>query len=296
MQRRSFRRAALALGVAWAVVAPAGANGETFSSCWVETQFNVVRGDYIDVTVCRVAGGETSEFPQGEVPSVLQPSVGTDADGACWFWTSLSTEWEILSTFSDGSAILGLTVNGFVALDTGRLPVCTSEPVEVDPPAVQAWEAITEYVHAPPEPELSPDVGAGVTGMETFAGIVVPQAWDDTLVSPGVTIDVEVTVASVEVDWGDGTADTFPPPAHDSLDGYPDGAATHVYEVKTCVDPASDPDCHPELTAYPITVAYHWAARWRSNGSAWIEVSVPPSETTVSYPVAEIVSVLTEVG
>jgi hypothetical protein len=164
----------------------------------------------------------------------------------------------------------------------------------VDPPSVQAWEAITDYVHDPPEPELSPATGAGLAGMETFAGVVVPGTWTDTIAVGGATVDVEVSVGAVDVAWGDGAVDTFPPEAHDGLIGYPDGLARHVYEVKTCRVPGRAPDCHPDLSEYPLTVRYRWFARWRLDGGPWLEVDVPPSETTVGYPVTEIVSTLTD--
>jgi hypothetical protein len=240
--------------------------------------------------------GNITEFPGDAPPGTVEPAVGTDANGVCWFWTSLATDWEILSTFSDGSAVLGIYVNGFLAVDTGQIPRCTSEPVIVDPPPVYAWEAITEYIHDPPEPELNPPIGRGLAGLETHAGVVVPGRWADTITVPGYVIDVEVSVRVLTVDWGDEAVDTFPPEAYPLLIGYPDGLARHVYEVKTCDPPAAAYDCHPTLGAYPVTISYVWAAQWRVNGSDWIVVDVPPSETTVDYPVTEAVSVLTDTG
>ncbi|HZD05459.1 MAG TPA: hypothetical protein VE173_11085 [Longimicrobiales bacterium] len=125
---------------------------------------------------------------------------------------------------------------------------------------------------------------------------MVPGPWADTITIPGYAIDVEVTVAAVGIDWGDGTTDTFPPDAYPLLSGYPNGAAHHLYEVKTCRKPGSEPECHPHLAAYPITISYLWQARWRINGDAWVTVEVPPTQTTVAYPVTEAISTLTEVG
>ncbi|MGA7270558.1 MAG: hypothetical protein WB239_05740 [Acidimicrobiia bacterium] len=248
------------------------------------------------VTVCRLAGGDLREYPGGTPPSDLDPAVGTDAVGVCWFWTSRDTDWELLSTFSDGSAVLGLYINGFLALDTGQIRRCTSEPIIQDPPPLFAWDIITQYVHNPPQPELNPPIGRGLTGLETFAGITIPDPWSDSLTIPGYSIDVEVSVTAVTVEWGDGDVDTFPPQAFPLLLGYPDGAARHLYEVKTCTPPGSEPDCDPKLDAYPITVSYVWDARWRANGGPWITVNVTPSSTTVDYPVAEAISTLTSTG
>ena len=249
-----------------------------------------------EVTVCRLADGEVTEFPGDTPPGDVNPAVGTDPNGICWFWTSTDTDWELLSRFADGSAVLGIYVNGFLALDTGRIPRCTDEPVVDDPPNVYAWEAITEYVHNPPEPDMNPPIGRGLTGLDTFAGVVVPGPWTDTITIPGYAIDVEVSVAALDVDWGDEKVDTFPPDAYPLLTGYPDGIARHMYEVKTCAAPGVQNDCHPTLDSYPVTIAYIWAARWRANGGPWLNVNVPRSETTVDYPVTEAISALIAVG
>ncbi len=165
---------------------------EAYLACWVETRCDPVTGRPRQVTVCRLAGGDLREYPGSTPPSDLDPAVGTDAVGVCWFWTSRDTDWELLSTFSDGSAVLGLYINGFLALDTGQIRRCTSEPIIQDPPPLFAWDMITQYVHNPPQPELNPPIGRGLTGLETFAGITIPDPWSDSSTIPGYTIDVEV--------------------------------------------------------------------------------------------------------
>lgn len=264
-------------------------------SCWVEYRWDPLLNREIQVTVCRLVNGEIGEFPDGEPPGILHPAVGTDTSGQCWYRTSTETDWEILSTFSDGSAILGLYINGWLTLDTERIPRCTSEPEPEEPPEEVAWEAITEYIHDPPQPDLNPPVGRGLTGMETHIGVPVPGPWSDSISIPLYTIDVEVWVEALTVDWGDGTITSYPPGAFPDLTGYPDGAARHVYEVKTCDPPGRDHDCHPEHSSYPLTVSYVWGARWRTNAGVWVTVNVPPSSTGVDYPVIEAVSTLTEV-
>ncbi|HSJ35915.1 MAG TPA: hypothetical protein VLB85_12760, partial [Acidimicrobiia bacterium] len=143
---------------------------------------------------------------------------------------------------------------------------------------------------------LNPPIGLGLAGLETHAGFPVPGPWTDTISIPGYVLDVEVVVTATTVEWGDGAADTFPPEAYPQLTGYPDGLARHVYEAKTCLPAGSADDCHPDLEAYPVIISYQWGARWRANGGAWITVSVPPSTTSVDYPVTEAVSTLTETG
>lgn len=240
--------------------------------------------------------GNVSEYPGETPPGDLQPSVGNDATGMCWFWTSAASDWVILATFADGSAILGIYVESLLVLDTGQIPRCTSEPDVGDPPDEVAWDAITEYVHDPPEPDLNPPIGLGLTGMVTHAGVPVPGAWADTISIPLYTIEVEVRVDALTIDWGDGWVTDYPPDAYPSIVGYPDGIARHVYEVKTCDPPGTRPDCDPEEVAYPVTISYVWGARWRANGGSWITVDVPPSATTVAYPVTEAISTLTDAG
>ena len=222
--------------------------------------------------------------------------MGNDAEGECWFLTSSNTDWEILATFSDGSAILGIYRDDLLVFDTGRIPHCTSEPAEAPNPEEAAWDAITEYVHDPPEPDLSPPAGRGLTGLETYLGVPVPGLWSDTIAIPVYTLDIEVWVDALRVDWGDGTVTDYPPEAFTEITGYPDGIASHMYEVKTCDPPGSAPDCDRSHTAYPLTVSYLWGARWRVNGGEWTPVDVPPISTTVDYAVAEAVSTLTDTG
>lgn len=278
------------------VVIALPALGDTVVACWSEQRTDPNNGRTYHVTVCRLVDGETAEYQDGGLPDRLEPSVGNDANGQCWFLTSADTNWQILSSFSDGSAILGLYVNGVLLLDTDRIPRCTSEPETGEPPEELAWEAITEYIHDPPTPDLNPPVGRGLTGLETFVSVPVPGPWADTISIPLYTIDVEVWVNALSVDWGDGNATDYPPEAFADITGYPDGIARHVYEVKTCDPPASAPDCHPDQAAYPLTVSYVWGARWRVNGGEWTTVEVPPSSTTVDYPVTEAVSTLTDAG
>jgi hypothetical protein len=93
-----------------------------------------------------------------------------------------------------------------------------------------------------------------------------------------VTVDIEIEVSGVIVDWGDGRAQTFPAsPA--AMAGYPDGIATHIYETKGA--------------GYGLDVSYDWTARWRIIGEPWQLLDVPNTTTSLPYPVNEIVSVIT---
>lgn len=238
------------------------------------------------VTRCRIAGGEVADYASDSaVPSRLYPNAGTDLTGECWFLTSAATNWVYLSLFVDGDAILGYdptpTVPGGIALATERIPRCTSEPSPVVDPATEAWEYVTEYVHPPPTPDVNPAPGDGVTGLETYVGVPVPDVHDAQIDSSGGAIlDIHIEVSGVIVDWGDERTDNFPADSS-ALSGYPDGLAIHTYEVK-------------DETGYDLSVAYDWTARWRVDGGDWEFLDVPDTTTSVSYPVAEIVSVITD--
>jgi len=87
---------------------------------------------------------------------------------------------------------------------------------------------------------------------------------------------VEIDVDAVVVSWGDGNTSTYPAD-RTILAGYPDGSATHTYETK-------DPE------GVSLVVEYDWTARWRFVGGAWTALPVPNTETSVVYPIAEVVS------
>lgn len=257
-----------------------------FAACWVAQETVGGVGVVRTVTRCRIAGGEVVDYSSdAAVPSRLYPNAGTDLTGSCWYLTSQPTNWVYLSLFVDGDAVLGFdpdpSTPGGIALATDRIPRCTSEPNPGVDPAVEAWEYVMSYIHPPPAPEVSPPPGDGVTGMETFVSVPVPQIHEARLASgTGATLDIRIEVSGVEVEWGDGAADVFPPdPA--ALAGYPDGLARHVYETK-------------DETGYDLSVSYAWAARWRVAGGDWVFLAVPDTTTTLGYPVAEVVSVLTD--
>jgi hypothetical protein len=265
---------------------PLSASAEEFAACWVSTVFDPVFGDNTQVTRCRITGGDVVDYASDDtVPSVLYPSAGVDVTGDCWYLTSAVTNWVFLDRFGNGDAILGLdpdpSVPGGIAVATDRIPRCTAEPGVTVDPSLEAWRYVTQYVHAPPTPEVSPAPGDGVTGLETYVGVGIPPVHETSITSAtGLTLDIHIEVSGVAVDWGDQRVDRFPAD-EEALAGYPDGVAVHIYEVK-------------DLAGYPLTISYDWVARWRVNGGPWEFLTVPDTSTTLDYPVAEIVSVLTD--
>ncbi|MEX1092442.1 MAG: hypothetical protein WEF28_04720 [Acidimicrobiia bacterium] len=273
---------AFVLVAALAIASNAAAND--FIACWVTVQYNPVTFEERPVTRCRLSGGEIVDYAgDSQVPAVLSPAVGTDLLGDCWYLTSASTNWVHLNLFVNGDAILGWdpdpSVPGGIAYATDRIPRCTSEPSPASDPSGAVWDYVTAYIHPPPEPDLSPPTGNGVTGLETHAGIAIPDDHTASLVAGGLSLEVEIEVVGVVVAWGDGVADSYPADGP-ALAGYPDGIALHIYEVK------HDP-------GYTLEVSYNWTARWRVSGGSWVPLDVPDTTTALTYPVAEIVSKIT---
>ena len=279
-------RVIVALAVALVVVVGShSAVAAAFTACWVTQSVNADTGFQDTVTRCRIAGGDTVDYASdNDVPSVLYPNMGTDLTGQCWYYTSAATAYVIVALYSDGTAEMGWSTdpgNSSAIIAIGpTVPRCTSEPTPISDPSAEAWDYAMSYIHDPPLPNLNPAPGGGVTGLETFIGVPVPPDHAASLSSGANTLEVEIVVDAVVVTWGDGRVDTYPP-NEEVLAGYPDGDATHVYEVKN----ASGVD---------LVVEYDWTARWRVDGGPWTALDVPNTETLVSYPVAEIVSRLTD--
>lgn len=211
---------------------------------------------------------------------MLYPDLGTDLDGPCWYLTSIPTLYLIITRYVDGTADIGYdpdpTIPGDIIVVGPTMNRCTSEPTPAADPATDAWNYVMSYVHDPPSPDLNPRPGDGVTGLETFVGVPVPDEHLGGLTSGGTAIEVEIVVDAVVVDWGDGATSTYPPD-ETVLAGYPDGSATHSYETK-------------DADGVSLVVEYDWTARWRFVGGAWTALPVPNTETVVTYPIAEVVS------
>lgn len=274
----------LALVATFLLGLSAVAAAASFSSCWVTHEFNPLTLRYEQITRCRIAGGTTIDYASDTaVPGKLYPATGTDATGQCWFYTSAVTPYVILAQYANGDVDIGYDTDpsnpgGIVAIGP-TIPRCTSEPFPAADPLVDVWEYVTQYIHPPPLPGLSPPAGSGVTGMDTYVGVPIPGTHTATISSRGTTLDIYIEVSAVVVDWGDDTVDSYPP-NEEMLAGYPDGVVTHIYETKS--------------DGTQLAVSYDWTARWRISGGAWEYLLVPNTTTTVDYPLAEIVSDLTD--
>jgi hypothetical protein len=152
--------------------------------------------------------------------------------------------------------------------------------VPASDPTADVYRYVTQYIHNPPTPDLNPRPGEGVTGLATYVGVPVPDDHTAQLASGATTLDVFIEVSAVIVDWGDESTDSYPGTST-ALAGYPDGFATHIYEMKG-------------EAGTRISVSYDWTARWRIVGGSWEFLPVPNTTTTVDYPISEIVSVLSD--
>jgi len=279
-----LRVTARAAGVVLLMLLPLAAEAADFASCWVTTVVSPITHAERTVTRCRIAGGDAVDYASDDsVPSRLYPSMGVDLGGDCWYLTSAVTQWVYMGLYINGDATLGWMPDPdhpeAIIFGVGRVPRCTSEPGVIPDPSAEVWEYVTEYIHPPPAPYVSPSAGDGVTGLETFVGVPIPPDHATQLSAAGVSVDIEIEVSGVIVDWGDGRTETFP--ASDAaLAGYPDGIATHIYETKD--------------GGYDLTVSYDWTARWRIVGEPWELLDVPNTTTSLAYPVSEIVSVITD--
>ena len=261
---------------------PSVAQGNVFSACWVTEVFNPILIRNETVTRCRISGGSIVDYASDSaVPSQLYAQTGTDLTGQCWYYTSAATQYVILVQYANGDADIGFDAGGgggIVAIGP-TLPRCTSEPTAATDPMADVYNYVMQYIHDPPTPQLNPRSGDGVTGLDTYVGVAVPDDHSASLTSGATTLDVFIEVSAVIVSWGDGTVDSYPATST-ALAGYPDGFAAHVYETSE--------------TGLSLSVSYDWTASWRIVGGSWEFLAVPDTTTTVGYPVSEIVSVLSD--
>ena len=165
-----------------------------FSACWVTERLDPL-GRTEQITRCRISGGDIVDYASDTgVPGRLYPRPGTDLDGPCWYYSSTDANWLFAELYSDGDAILGYSAErgGGFAIVIGRVPRCTSEPTPTSNPVADVWSYVTEYIHPPPLPDLSPPGGDGVTGLETFVGVPIPDPHTARISSGGALLDLRV--------------------------------------------------------------------------------------------------------
>jgi hypothetical protein len=192
---------------------PASALAESFSACWVVQTTDPWSGKTQTVTRCRISGGSIVDYASDSaVPSQLYAQTGTDLTGQCWYYTSAVTQYVILVQYANGDADIGFDpggAGGIVAIGP-TLPRCTSEPTAATDPMADVYSYVMQYIHDPPTPQLNPRSGDGVTGLDTYVGVAVPDDHSASLTSGATTLDVFIEVSAVTVNWGDGLVDSYP--------------------------------------------------------------------------------------
>ncbi|MDP8958269.1 MAG: hypothetical protein M3N51_03505, partial [Actinomycetota bacterium] len=233
--------------------------------------------------LCHWSGGGSSQAVEATSLPPPPPGgpwlrTGTDAElGSCWYFSPYPPGLNTSDPVGHQAAL---------AIVASR-PACTGEDL-----FAQAWEVFRSFPLTAPQPTLQPPVG--ITGLDSYLSVPPPAPieWSGTLPS-GVGAQVRAEVAAVEVDWGDGTTGVLP---LEALQPYPQGSATHLYDLKTCppeyrsTHPAGVL-CHPSLEAYPVTLTYRWSGSFRT-GARWTALGVLERSLTVTYDVDEVVGVL----
>ena len=274
LTRRAICVVAVLLGTA---LAQGPADADEVVRCWYESGGNLGGGS--QRLICRIVGSEAVVvYEQLEPPPPLYPAVGDDGDGTCWYNRTVATNWRIVGTRGDGSAYMWYAPDTRW-IDVGWVRRCSSEPTEITTPLDLVWETVAAFDFEVPEATLQPE--DGVTGLPTYAVVDPPRPVIESLTAPvtGTLVEVEFTVASVILDWGDGEPEPISPLVYDLFGPHPDGEITHTYETKDL---------------YSTSVTYDWKVRWRVDGGPWDTVNgIEPTVWTGPYQVDEIVTRVT---
>ena len=241
--------------------------------------------------VCRESGGSRVRNPPrtspGTPPPARAPSAplryvytGYDAViGDCYYWSSVAGGLDAWDPGND-PAVIAITT---------RLPICPSSPGTPSDPSDSAWSVFRSWNLAPPTPSITPR-DHGITGIPTHIGATPPQSITHSETLPdGRTLEVRARAALLTVDWGDGFTASFDPAR---ADGYPEGAVTHIYELKTCSqqyrqEHPSGNLCSRTEEGYGITASYTWQGEYNI-GSGWVTLgSLDRAAPTIDYDVDE---------
>lgn len=207
----------------------------------------------------------------------------TDTDpaiGDCHYWSNVPGGLDAWDPANDPAVIATVT----------SLPLCPGTPPT--DPETRAWDVFRSWDLDPPDPEVSP-AAFGITGLPTYITAVPPPVITHSEILPdGRTLEVRAAVASLDVEWGDGTRSTHRP---GEATGYPDGGVAHTYDLKTCspeyrAEHPSGGLCHPELETYPVTVEHTWVGEYRVGGP-WTTLGALVRSAEFRYDVDEALGV-----
>ena len=248
---------------------------------------------------CVVSGG-TGSFVcdiTGTIPGDDSPSEESDEQPAQapaptrYLYTTGTCYYR--SSIPGGLDVRDLANEDRVLRIRGTTPRC--DPAITGPIPDRAWWVLRSFPLAVPAPSFQPP-DHGITGLPTYLAMADPATITHSELLPDSRLfEVRALVASLTVDWGDGTTTTEDPAV--ALP-FPEGRVTHTYRSKTCppeyrATHPSGQNCHPTLEAYPVAATFTWFGEYRVGG-AWIPIGTLDLTTTIFYDVDEVVGVLVD--
>lgn len=219
--------------------------------------------------------GAPVELP--EDPGLRYVYTATDAViGECHYWSNVPGGLDAWDPANDPAVIATAT----------RLPECPS--TVVTDPVTRAWEILRSWDLAAPDPTLTPP-DRGVTGLPTHIAAQHPATiTHDEVLPDGRPLSVRAFVASIAVDWGDGTITVHDP---SGATPYPTGAVAHTYRWKTCTaeyrnEHPSGQLCHPTEAEYRLDITFTWTGEY-DLGTGWITLGNLTRSAIADYEVDE---------
>ena len=228
---------------------------------------------------CTFEGVTTTVVVTTRPPLRYVRTTGMAGVGTCWYW----------SRYPPGFDYQNPAHANLIQVTRTLFPECPSVPGEVTVSVVErAWQIFREFELARPTPRLRPVIG--IANLPSLLTVSRPDAISHSETLPdGRLLEVVATVATVRVDWADGTVEWHPAAEMFA------GGGSHPYRLKTCPPkdrPGTAPagPCHPTLEDYPVRVTFVWTARYRAGG-AWADVGTIERSRVIHHDVDEVIGV-----
>jgi hypothetical protein len=230
----------------------------------------------IDDVTCRFAGSSSRTTTVTVPPFRYLATTNHPQVGRCWFWSRYPPGLDALNPANDSA----------INYTRFQNPQCPTGSTTVSA-TTRAWEVFRSFPLRSPQPEVRPSIGIANLASLVTTQHPTPLRHVETL-PDGRRLEVEAYVASVPIDWGDGTP-TVPYP----LGVATTGGAGHAYWFKTCpleyrTSHPAGRNCHPVLDSYPVAVSFAWIGRYRTGG-AWTELGTLHRTARFSYDVDEVI-------
>lgn len=230
----------------------------------------------VDDITCWFTGSSTSTSVVTVPPYRYLATADHPGVGRCWFWSRYPPGLDALDPANDSE------INYTRLLLPECPPGSTTTTV-----TTRAWEVFRAFPLGAPRPEVRPSIG--IANLPSLIATQRPSPLRHVETLPdGRVLEVEAFVASVPIDWGDGTP-TIPFPLGTAIAG----EAGHAYWFKTCPleyrrsHPAGR-NCHPVLDSYPVSVSFAWVGRYRTGG-AWTVLGTLHRTVRLAYDVDEVI-------